>query len=330
MFDRNNRARVTVIGGGTGLSVLLRGMKKREAFDLSAVVTMADDGGNSGALREDLGMLPPGDVRSCLLALADEESVMQEILRYRFTEGRLAGNSMGNLILAALNDIYGSFEQAVSKVSDILKVQGRVIPVSNEEIRLCAELANGIIVLGESSIPKVALQEGTSIAHLFLSPFGARASEEACGAVCDADLIMIGPGSLYTSIVPNFLAVGISEALALCRGIKIYVANVMTQPGETDFYGIREHVETLRSYSGGVMPDYVIANNRALDTEALEAYISDGARQIIPNDADRAYLSENGVSLIEDDFIEMKVGYIRHDSTRIAAVAEKVLSGRGV
>ena len=323
-YDKNNRAKVVAIGGGTGLSVLLRGMK-RESYDLSAIVTMADDGGNSGILREDLGMLPPGDVRSCLLALADEENAMQEILKYRFSEGRLAGNNLGNLIIAALNDIYGNFDLAVSRISDILKIQGRVIPVTDVKVRLCAELINGSIVLGESRIAEVALAEKTTINQIFLQPVGARAAQIACDAVKQADMIVIGPGSLYTSIIPNFLAAGMVEALKESKGVRIYVCNVMTQPGETDGYGLTEHVKTLVKYLEGMLPDYVLANNRQLDHEALRTYISDGARQLTIEDSDRAFLRDEGIILIEDNFIETKVGYIRHDSARIADVTERIL-----
>ena len=327
-YNKDNKAKVVVIGGGTGLSVLLRGMK-RDSYDLTAVVTTADDGGNSGVLREDLGMLPPGDVRSCLLALADEENAMQEILRYRFSEGRLAGNNLGNLIIAALYDIHGSFESAVSRVSDILKIQGRVIPVTSERVKLCAELANGSVVVGESSIPTVALSEKTAINRVFLLPEGAKAASYACDAVRQADLIVIGPGSLYTSIIPNFLAVGLVESLRESKGKKVYVCNVMTQPGETDGYGPREHITMLIRHTNGITPDYALVNNRQLDQEALKAYFSDGARQVTTVDeSERAFIKGLGINLIEDNFIETKVGYIRHDSERVAGITERILMGK--
>ena len=207
-----NETRIAVIGGGTGLAVLLRGLKRR--FDhLTAIVTVADDGGNSGALREDLGMLPPGDVRSCLLALADEENAMREILRYRFRDGRLAGHNMGNLMIAALNDIYGNFEEAVSRMSDILRVKGRVIQVTDAAVRLCAELENGNLVFGESQIPRVVLSEGSPVKRVFLWPSDSDAAAAARDAVSAADAVLIGPGSIFTSIIPNFLSRGLREAL---------------------------------------------------------------------------------------------------------------------
>jgi uncharacterized cofD-like protein len=311
--------RIAVIGGGTGLSVLLRGLKKR--YDrLTAIVTVADDGGNSGVLREDLGMLPPGDVRSCLLALADEENAMREILKYRFKDGRLAGQSMGNLMIAALNEIYGNFEEAVSRMSDILRVQGRVIPITSAAVRLCAELANGNLVFGESQIPRVVLSEGSPVKRVFLWPSDSVASAAACRAVAAADVALIGPGSLFTSIIPNFLSRGLSEALSASRGAKVYVCNVMTQPGETDGFGVAEHAERLAEYTGAGLIEYVIANDRRLDAAALKPYASDGARQVVPTERDEGALRQSGIKLIRGDFIEIKNGYIRHDSGRIADV----------
>jgi uncharacterized cofD-like protein len=316
--EKENRRRLAVIGGGTGLSVLLRGIKEY-GDDISAIVTVADDGGNSGTLREDLGMLPPGDVRSCILALADEENAMQDILRYRFKEGRLAGQNIGNLMIAALNDVYGSFEEAVSRLSDILKIKGRVIPVTESEIRLCAELNNGNIVIGESRIAKASQKEGQPVKRVFLIPDGSVVVGQAREAVENADLTLIGPGSLYTSIIPNFLSAGLKEALAASKGKRVYICNVMTQPGETDGFGVKEHVGVLEQYIGEGVLEYVIANSKRLDPDSLAPYVHDGARQVIPGREDIEYLENKGITLIGGDFIETKKGYIRHDSAMIAA-----------
>jgi uncharacterized cofD-like protein len=309
--------------------VLLRGLKKRYGL-LTAIVTVADDGGNSGVLREDLGMLPPGDVRSCLLALADEENAMREILKYRFKDGRLAGQSMGNLMIAALNEIYGNFEEAVSRMSDILRVQGRVIPITSAAVRLCAELENGNLVFGESQIPRVVLSEASPIKRVFLWPSDSDASVAACRAVSDADVVLIGPGSLFTSIIPNFLSRGLREALSASRGAKVYVCNVMTQPGETDGFGVREHVERLAEYTGAGLIEYVIANDRVPDADALKPYASDGARRVVPTERDAEYLRQNGIRLLRGDFIEIKNGYIRHDSGRIADAIAGLAARAGV
>jgi uncharacterized cofD-like protein len=316
--------RVAVIGGGTGLSVLLRGLKKRYGR-LTAIVTVADDGGNSGVLREDLGMLPPGDVRSCLLALADEENAMREILKYRFKDGRLAGQNMGNLMIAALNEIYGDFEEAISKMSDILRVQGRVIPITSAAVRLCAELENGNLVFGESQIPRVVLSEASPIKRVFLWPSDSDASAAARLAVSEADAVLIGPGSLFTSIIPNFLSRGLAEALSASRGVKVCVCNVMTQPGETDGFGVAEHVERLETYTGAGVIECVIANDRVPGADALRPYASDGARQVVPTERDAYCLRQRGIRLLQGDFIEIKNGYIRHDSERIADVIAELL-----
>ncbi|MDR2157299.1 MAG: YvcK family protein [Clostridiales Family XIII bacterium] len=322
------KRKVTVIGGGTGLSVLLRGIKRIEDVDLTAVVSVADDGGSSGVLREDLGMLPPGDVRSCLLALAGEEEGMRELLAYRFREGRLAGQNIGNLIIAAAGDIYGSFENGVERISDILKVRGRVVPVSAEKMVLCAELENGNIVVGESNIPKVAMREGSSVAYVFPESGKASISASARTAIEDADILLIGPGSLYTSIVPNLLVDGTLDAIAASKGLSIYVCNVMTQPGETDGLGLAEHVAVLCRYLNPARPDYVILNRRRLGDADLAKYTEDGATQIIATEADRQAVTEQGIGLIEGDFIDVKKGYIRHDARAVAEAVMRLAQSR--
>jgi uncharacterized cofD-like protein len=314
------RAKITVIGGGTGLSVLLRGLKKIEGVELTAVVSVADDGGGSGVIREDLGMLPPGDIRSCLLALAGEEDDMREILAYRFSEGRLAGQSVGNIILAAAADIYGSFERGIERISDILKVSGRVVPVSDERMVLCAELENGSIVIGESQIPKVSAGEASRIMDVFLESGGARISESARRAVTDADAVVIGPGSLFTSILPNLLATGMREAIAASHGIRVYLANVMTQPGETDGMSLSDHVNILNNYIEEGSLTHIFVNDAALPQEDLLNYTQDGATQIFADDDDRQHIRSIGIDLIEGNFIDVRRGYIRHDAESVAYI----------
>ncbi|MDR0596025.1 MAG: YvcK family protein [Clostridiales Family XIII bacterium] len=313
-------SKITVIGGGTGLSVLLRGLKNIEDVELTAVVSVADDGGSSGAIREDLGMLPPGDIRSCLLALAGDETGMREILAYRFSEGRLEGQSVGNLILAAAADIYGNFERGIERISDFLKVKGKVIPVSEERMVLCAELENGSIVIGESQIPKVVRSEESRIADVFLESGGGRISESARRAVMDADSIVIGPGSLYTSIVPNLLAPGMRDALSQTRAIKIYIANVMTQPGETDGMSLAAHTSTLFNYMDEGQLDHILINDKKLSEDDMLKYTNGGAEQVLASDDDRERLRALGVSIIEGGFIDMQRGYIKHDADAVAYV----------
>jgi len=321
---RNIGPRIVVIGGGTGLSVILRGIK-RITDNLTAVVTVADDGGGSGKLREDLGMLPPGDIRSCILAMADEEGLMQELLRYRFTEGMLEGQSFGNLLIAALNGICGNFEEAVAKTNEILRVKGQVLPVTSSDVRLCAELENGSVVYGESRIPPEALRQKSPIARVWLSPEKPAATEKALEAICRADLIVIGPGSLYTSIIPNLLVAGIPEAIRDAACSKVLICNMMTQPGETDGYSVWDHTAKVAEYLGEGIIEYVIANNEVIGADALKPYLEDGAEQILPTAEDRRNLLEAGITLIENNFVEIKKGYIRHDAGRIAGVISSLI-----
>lgn len=316
--------KLTVIGGGTGLAVLLRGVKNQ--FDyISAVVSVADDGGNSGKLREDLGMLPPGDIRSCLLALADEEVGMEDLFNYRFKEGVLKGQNIGNLLIAAFNEIHGDFEDAISSIGSILNVKGKVYPVTTEDVMLCAELENGNVVVGESNIPVVAARERSPIERIFLHPDKVKATARAMEVVKDADVLILGPGSLYTSILVNFLAEGLAEALNESKACKIYIGNVMTQPGETDGYSLKDHVGKIIKAVDKSNIDFVMANNKKIDSEAIKRYSEEDAEQILPTAEDREYLKEKDIKLIENDFIETKQGYIRHNAIRIGEIIKIIL-----
>ena len=315
--------KIVVIGGGTGLSVILRGIKK-VTENLTAIVTVADDGGGSGMLREDLGMLPPGDIRSCILALADEEGDMQQVLRYRFTEGILAGQNFGNLMIAALNGIYGNFEDAVAKTHDILRVKGRVIPVTGEDIHLCAELMDGRIICGESKIQPAVIAAGSPIRRVFLKPEKPAAEQGAIEAIRQADIIVMGPGSLYSSIIVNFLVDGIVDAIISAKGIKAMICNVMTQPGETDAYTVYDHVEKVNEYIGRDIIDYVLVNGERAAPVFIDRYRQDGAEQLIPREEDRIRLAAKGIVAIEGDFAEVRAGYIRHDAARIAEILQKL------
>ena len=244
-----NGPKVVVIGGGTGLSTMLRGLKLY-TDNITAIVTVGDDGGGSGKLRADLGMLPPGDIRNCILALADTEPIMEDLLKYRFTEGTLKGQNFGNLFLAAMAGISENFEDAVQKMSSVLAVTGKVLPVTLDDMKLIAELENGNIIEGESIIPSEALKQNSRIKTLKINPEKAKPLVDALMAIEDADAIIMGPGSLYTSIIPNLLVEDIVESIGRSNAIKIYVSNVMTQPGETDDFTVSDHIKTLMKYSG--------------------------------------------------------------------------------
>ena len=224
--------RIAVIGGGHGLSNMLRGLKQYTE-NISAIVTVADDGGGSGMLRQDLGMPPPGDIRNCLEALANTEPLMRELMQYRFKDGSLAGQSFGNLFLAALNGISDSFDAAVSRMSEVLAITGRVLPVTTADVQLEAEFENGATVVGESKIFYCKKKENCRIKEVRLLPEHSKALPDAVRAIRDADILVLGPGSLYTSIIPNLLVDGIVDAIRDSDALRVYVANVMTQEGET-------------------------------------------------------------------------------------------------
>ena len=252
---------VVVIGGGTGQSVFLRGLKKRTR-NITAIVTVADDGGGSGVLREDLGMLPPGDIRNCLLALANIEPTMKEVMQYRFTEGALKGQSFGNLFLAAMNGLYGNFEVALYKMSQIFAITGKVLPVTLNDINLIAKLKNGKIVKGESRIPKEVKDDKTYIERVYLDEQEAVPLDEVINSIENADIIIMGPGSLYTSIIPNLLVNGVVDAIEKSKAPKVYICNIMTQPGETDDHNVLDHVNAIVKHTNKNIIDYVISNKK--------------------------------------------------------------------
>ncbi len=325
---RINGPKVVVIGGGTGSSVILRGLKKFTS-NITAIVTVADDGGGSGKLREDLGMLPPGDIRSCILALADTEPIMEKLLQYRFQEGSLKGQSFGNLFIAAMNEITGNFEEAVRLTSDVLKVKGTVLPVTLDNICLLAELENGEFVKGESKIPRVALEKGQRIKRISIHPTDAAPLEYALNALEEADAIILGPGSLYTSIIPNLLVEGLSEGISKARAVKIYISNIMTQPGETDSYSVIDHVNALLEHAGefeNPLIDYVMVNNGRIPDDLLEKYQRDGACMVDFNIED---YEQHPYKFIIDDFVEAKKNYLRHNADKVAATIFRLIAQRG-
>lgn len=313
------KAHVVVIGGGTGQSIFLRGLKKITP-NITAVVTVADDGGGSGVLRSDLGMLPPGDIRNCLLALANTEPTMQEVMQYRFEEGGLKGQSFGNLFLAAMNGQYGNFETAVYKLSEIFNITGRVLPVTLESIDLIAKLNNGNIIKGESKIPREVRKQKSKIEEVYLEPKDARPLNEVINSIYEADYIIMGPGSLYTSIIPNLLVEGVVEAIKGSKATKIYIPNVMTQPGETDGYDVLDHIKAINKHTKEDLIDYVIANDEIIPDSQFEKYKKDGANQVLLDKRQRIALKNMGIKIVEGDLIEIKNDYIRHHADSICEV----------
>ena len=305
--------RLVCIGGGHGLSAMLRGLKAYTPY-LTAIVTVADDGGGSGMLREDLGMLPPGDIRSCLAALSNTEPTMQKLLQYRFTDGSLAGQSFGNLFLAAMNGISGSFDEAVYQMGQVLAITGRVLPVTNQNVYLEAEFDDGSTVLGESKIFYAKKTRDCRIRQVRLVPEHPQALEESLDAIEDADAVIFGPGSLYTSIIPNFLVDGIADAVASSRALKIYVQNILTQDGETDGYTAADHVRAIEEHSRPGIIDVCIANNEVVPEEYMAPYRKEGVEQIF---VEKSAFDAMGIDVREYKLVE-EGRYIRHDSDALA------------
>lgn len=305
----NRDKRIVCIGGGTGISTMLRGIKKY-TDNLTAIVAVSDNGGSSGMLRRELNMLPPGDIRNCLLALADTEPIMQEVLNYRFTEGSLKGQSLGNLFIAALNDIYGNFEMAVEKANSVLAVKGRVLPVSVENINLCAHHDDDSHTIGESEIVLACKKERKKINKVYFTPAKPRAYPKALAEIMAADTIVIGPGSLYTSIIPNLMIEGISQGIKDSKAKVIYVSNLMTQPGETDYFTLKKHLDVIEEYLGKNVIDIVIVNDEEINIDILKAYEEDEAKQVIID-----IISDDNLRVIRRPLVEIsdQEKYIRHD-----------------
>ncbi len=311
---RTRGPRVAVIGGGHGLSNMLRGLK-RYTENISAIVTVADDGGGSGMLRQDLGMPPPGDIRNCLEALANTEPLMSELMHYRFTEGSLAGQSFGNLFLAALNGISPSFDAAVSRMSQVLAITGRVLPVTTADVQLEAEFENGASVIGESKIFYCKKKEDCRITKVRLIPEHSRALPEAVEAIREADMIILGPGSLYTSIIPNLLVDGIVEAILQSDALKVYVANVMTQEGETEGYTASDHIAAIFQHSAPGLFDLCLTNSSPVPPDVAARYAQEGAE---PLRYDAGRCAALGVELVSRPIATVENGYVRHQSENLA------------
>lgn len=302
--------KVVVVGGGTGLSTMLRGLKEKP-IEITAIVTVSDDGGSSGILRSEMDMPAPGDIRNVMIALADVEPVLSKVLQHRFQHGNgLAGHSLGNLLLVAMKEITGDFVTGVKELSKVLAVRGRVLPSSADQIVLKAEMEDGTVVAGESKIP----QAGKRIRRVFLEPENAKPLDEALEALREADAIVLGPGSLYTSIIPNLLVAGVAETIAMSPAMKIYVCNVMTQPGETDGYTAFDHVRAIESHAGGRIIDAVVVNNGRIPLDVQLRYAEKGA---VPVKPDRKRLAAAGYTVVADRLVFFRQ-YLRHDADRLS------------
>lgn len=312
------KANIVVIGGGTGLSAILRGLKTFPV-DITAIVTVADDGGSSGRLREEFDIPPPGDVRNVLVALSEVEPLVEELFQHRFQNGDgLSGHSLGNLLLAGMTSITGDFAKGVRELSKVLNVRGKVLPAANQSIVLKAEMADGSIVVGESTIPKI----GKRIKRVFLTPENVKPLAETIAAINKADLIVIGPGSLYTSVLPNLLVPGIADAVIKSPAKKVYICNVMTQPGETDDYTASDHVEALVSHVGNRIIDTIIVNNQEIDQQYLELYAKEGAKDV---KYDKVELQRLSYHIVADRLLIYRDNLLRHDAIKLSQLLLSLL-----
>ena len=305
--------KVVAIGGGTGLSTMLKGLRLY-TDNITAVVTVADDGGSSGLLRHDFGMLPPGDVRNCLSALTDVNPELGELLNFRFSDGTLKGHSLGNIILAALNETSDTFDGAVKKMSALLGIVGRVYPVTNDDVTLRAILTNGNIIDGESKISQYKGAMWNRIKRIELVPDSAKAVKGVITAIEEADIIVFGPGSLYTSIIPNLLVDGVLEAIQASVALKIYVCNIMTQKGETEGYSASEHLDALEAHSYKGIADIMIVNNATIPDDMAKAYSLENA-QLVHIDSDKIIPR---VKLMQGNLVLIQDGKVRHNFSRLA------------
>ncbi|WP_301553454.1 gluconeogenesis factor YvcK family protein [Desulfuribacillus stibiiarsenatis] len=318
----NELLKVVVIGGGTGLSMLLRGLKEYK-LDLSAIVTVADDGGSSGRLRDEMDMIPPGDIRNVLIALADTEPLLEKLLQHRFNRGKnLSGHSIGNLLLAALQEITGDFKSGIREMSRVLAVRGQVIPVAEELIQLVAKMKDGRIIRGESSIPKA---NGT-IQRVFLEPKDVAPTPEALQALQKADVIIVGPGSLYTSVLPVLMVQGITEAIRNSTASKVYICNVMTQPGETDRYTAYDHVKAIYEHVGYQLFDTIICHSGKVDEEVSKQYDEQGAAPVAVH---KEKLERLGLKVIAKDLVKHQT-YLRHDAKKVSQLILQVISRKPI
>ncbi len=309
---------IVAIGGGTGLSTLLSGLKYYTR-NITAIVTVTDEGGSSGRLRGEWGVLPPGDIRNCMLALAEDDSSLNRILNFRFDRGELKGHSLGNLILLAATEMTGDFRKAVEELNKLLAIRGKVIPVTNESVVLCAATADGDSLRGELDIAR----KGCRIESIWIEPADARAFPEAVAAIENAEAVVLGPGSLFTSIIPNLMFREISEALKRTAAPKIYITNLMTQPGETDGMSIMDHIRWITRASGTI-PDYILANEEEVPPSLLKSYLAAGAAPLFLNEENERSLALMGSKIIQSGFLDVTGGNVRHNSQKVSEALMRI------
>ena len=319
-MSQTKEPKVVVIGGGTGMPVLLRGLKHLP-IDLIAIVTVADDGGSTGRIRSEMDIPAPGDIRNVIAALSDAEPMLVELFQHRFEESNgksLSGHSLGNLLLAAMTSVTGDFYDGIQEISRVLNVKGTIYPISTENFSLHAKMVDGTVVSGESNIPL----SNKKIDHVFLSPEPVKPFNHAVQAIIDADLIVIGPGSLFTSIMPNLIVPSVKEALEVTSAKIVYVCNLMTQAGETTGYTASEHVEAINKHIGSGIVQAIVVHNEPIRTPLKEKYAVQNAEPVI---YDTERLLSLGLEIIEGDIISKGYPTVRHDNDKIAQLLYSLL-----
>lgn len=309
--------KVVVIGGGSGVSTILPGIKEYTS-KLTAIITVSDDGGSTGRLRDDLGIIAPGDLRNCLVSLANTDEEMRHLFDYRFEKGELKGHSFGNLFIAAMSEIYKDFGKAIYKAAEILSITGKVLPITIENTELAAQLENGEIVVGESLISQEVLKQKSKISKVFLKPRVVEIFEDARHDIEDADIIILGPGSLYTSIMPNLLAKDMADLIKNSKAKVYYIVNAVTEKGETDNYTVKDHYDAVIKHANDKIIDAVIVNKEIVDKEIIEKYNSVDSELVTFPDSDREYFEKEKIKVIEDDIVEIIDGKIRHDADKLS------------
>ena len=312
--------KIVVVGGGTGLSTIILGLKQHTVH-ISAIVTVADDGGSSGRLRDQFDILPPGDIRNCLVAMADAEPLMRKLFQFRFSkDSELAGHNFGNLFITAMTQLTGDFEQAIKESSKVLAIRGNVIPSTLRKVNLVAQYNDGTSTQGEAKIPL----RGVPINKVSLNPGDCAATPEALSAIKDADIIILGPGSIFTSIIPNLLIKEITDAIVSSSALKAYVCNIMTQPGESDGFSASDHLKVLIDHSHPNIVNYCIVNNGSIPASLMEKYKEEGASYV---SADVEKIRKMGYKVITDNLVTVK-DVVRHNAHRLASIILKVFNSK--
>jgi uncharacterized cofD-like protein len=326
---KEQKKKVVVIGGGTGTFTVLSGLK-HYPLDLTAIVSMADDGGSTGRLRDEFGVLPPGDLRQCLVALSDADVVMRKLFTHRYATGELAGHNFGNLFISTLEQVSGSLDRALDVAGDILNIRGRVVPVTLDKIALHAELNNGKVLNGESAFMEYQLVSKYGIKKIYLEPNG-KANPKALNAIAEADIIIVGPGKLYTSILPNFLVKGVSRAFIQSKARKVFITNLMSQQGHTDNFSVSDYAKTLEAFIGARVFDTILYNTKNPPATLVRRYADEGEPVVCTTTCKKSGYTLIGRDLLADGIAKtakkdlLRRTLIRHDSDKLAKTLTQLL-----